>query len=112
MNRIVFLLVAVATVAGVDASRARGSGQANGEAAPIFGIKIYPGYRDWRLISVAYEEGNLNGLELCPVRGKRQSLWPSPILRPRPAPGLVPSVYGQELEKVRCHGWVAVRSIR
>jgi len=32
------------------------------EAAPIFGVTIPPGYRDWRLISVAHEEGNLNDL--------------------------------------------------
>ena len=32
------------------------------EADPIFGIKIPPGYRDWKLISVAHEEGNLNDL--------------------------------------------------
>ena len=66
------------------------------------------GYRNWSLISVAHEEGNLNDLravlgndvaikayregklpvprrhdhcparlELCPVGGKQQSLWPS-----------------------------------
>jgi hypothetical protein len=29
-------------------------------AAPIFVTKIPPGYRDWRLISVAREEGNLD----------------------------------------------------
>ena len=33
---------------------------AGGEASPIFVEKIPPGYRDWRLISVAHEEGNLN----------------------------------------------------
>ena len=32
------------------------------EATPIFGIKIYPGYRDWKLISVAHEEGKLTDL--------------------------------------------------
>ncbi len=32
------------------------------EAAPLFGITIPPGYRDWKLISVAHEEGNLNDL--------------------------------------------------
>jgi len=37
------------------------SGQANREVAPN-GVKIPPGYRDWRLISVAHEEGNLNDL--------------------------------------------------
>ncbi len=31
-------------------------------AAPIYGITIAPGYRDWKLISVAHEEGNLNDL--------------------------------------------------
>jgi hypothetical protein len=30
--------------------------------APIFDVKIPPGYRDWRLISVAHEEGNLNDI--------------------------------------------------
>ena len=62
MNRISLLLVAVATAAGVLVSVACASGRADGERAPIFGIKIYPGYRDWRLISVAHEEGNLNSL--------------------------------------------------
>ncbi len=28
--------------------------------APIFVTTIPPGYRDWKLISVAHEEGNLN----------------------------------------------------
>ena len=32
------------------------------QAAPIFGIKVPPGYRDWKLISVAHEAGNLNDL--------------------------------------------------
>src|SRR5580692_11375938 len=38
------------------------TGDATGEAAPLFGIKIPPGYRDWSVISVAHEEGNLNDL--------------------------------------------------
>lgn len=59
VRRIVFVLVAVATAAGWVASIAV-SGQADGEAAPIFGIKLPHGYRDWRLISVAHEEGDLN----------------------------------------------------
>ena len=62
MKRIAFLLVAVATVAGVVAFTARASGRADEDAVPIFGIKIPPGYRDWKLISVAHEEGNLNDL--------------------------------------------------
>jgi hypothetical protein len=55
-------LVAVAAMAGVFSSSAPSSGHADEEGAPIFGIKIPPGYRDWRLISVAHEEGNLNDL--------------------------------------------------
>ena len=62
MKWIAFLLIAVAAVAGVVSSSAPGSGNADEEAAPIFGIKIPPGYRDWKLISVAHEEGNLNDL--------------------------------------------------
>jgi len=62
MRRIVFLLVAVVALAGVVTYMAPASGQADGEAAPIFGVKIPSGYRDWRLISVAHEEGKLNDL--------------------------------------------------
>jgi Cytochrome P460 len=62
LKRIAFLLVAVATVAGIVAFTAPASGHTDGEAAPIFGVKIPPGYRDWRLISVAHEAGNLNDL--------------------------------------------------
>ena len=62
MSRIVFVLIAVMALAGAAAYIAPASGQADGEAAPIFGIKIPSGYRDWRLISVAHEEGNLNDI--------------------------------------------------
>src|SRR5262245_11769039 len=62
MRRIACLLVAVAALASVVAYMTAASGQADREAAPIFGIKVPPGYRDWRLISVAHEEGNLNDL--------------------------------------------------
>lgn len=60
MKRIAFLAVAIATVVGVNVFTAPDAGNAGDEAAPIFGIKIPPGYRDWKLISVAHEEGNLN----------------------------------------------------
>jgi hypothetical protein len=62
LKRIAFLLFAVAAVAGVVSFTAPASGHTDGEVAPIFGIKIPPGYRDWKLISVAHEEGNLNDL--------------------------------------------------
>jgi hypothetical protein len=57
MKLIAFSLVGVAALAGVVAFTAPG---ANQEGAPIFVTNIPPGYRDWRLISVAHEEGNLH----------------------------------------------------
>jgi hypothetical protein len=62
MRRKTFLLIVVAIVVGVVAYKSPASGQTDGEAAPIFVTEIPPGYRDWRLISVAHEEGNLNSL--------------------------------------------------
>ena len=52
MKRIAFLMVAVATLAGVVAFTAPASGHADEEAAPIYGVKIPAGYRDWKLIAV------------------------------------------------------------
>jgi len=60
MRRIAFLLVGVATMAGLVSFTASGTRHADDGAAPIFVTQIPPGYRDWRLISVAHEEGNLN----------------------------------------------------
>jgi hypothetical protein len=62
MRQIAFLLVAVAMVASIVAYMPPAFGQTHGEPAPIFVTKIPPGYRDFRLISVAHEEGNLNSL--------------------------------------------------
>jgi hypothetical protein len=59
MKRIAFWVVAVASVVG---STATTSGSADNEAAPIFGVTIPPGYRDWQLISVTHEEGDFNQL--------------------------------------------------
>jgi hypothetical protein len=61
MKRIAFLLIAVAALARVVAFTAPASGNTD-EEAPIFGITIPPGYRDWKLISVAHEEGNNNDI--------------------------------------------------
>src|SRR5918994_1366821 len=62
MRRIAFVLVAVAALAGVVANMAPASARAGEEATPIFVDKIPHGYRDWRLISVAREEGELNDI--------------------------------------------------
>jgi hypothetical protein len=62
MKRIAFSLVAVAILAGMIADTAPASGHADGETAPNFVTTIPPGYRDWRLISVAREEGSLDDI--------------------------------------------------
>jgi hypothetical protein len=53
MRGITYLLGAVVALTVVVVYKAHPSGHSDGEAAPIFGVKIPPGYRDWRLISVA-----------------------------------------------------------
>ena len=62
MKRITMLLLAVAFLAGVVAFTAFASPHADREGAPIFVTTIPPGYRNWTLISVAREEGNLNDI--------------------------------------------------
>ena len=63
MKRITLLIIAFGTLAGVIAFKARASRHsATQEAAPIFVTEIPPGYRDWKLVSVAHEEGQLNDI--------------------------------------------------
>jgi hypothetical protein len=62
MARFAFLLVIVAALVGVIAFTAPASGRADQGATPTFLTEIPSGYRDWRAISVAHEEGNLNSL--------------------------------------------------
>ncbi|MEI9983353.1 MAG: cytochrome P460 family protein [Aliidongia sp.] len=52
MKRIIFALVGFGALAGAAAVTAPTFGESDGEAAPIYGIKIPQGFRDWRLISV------------------------------------------------------------
>jgi hypothetical protein len=98
MRGIAFSLVAVAAVAGVVVCMAQASGQADGEAAPIFGVKIPPAYRDWRLISVAHEAGNNNDLRAIlgndtAIKAYREEKLPFPdgTIIVRLAWGYVPS---------------------
>lgn len=64
IKRVGFFLIAVAALTGVDAFTVPASGRADDEADPVFGMKVYPGYRDWRFISVAREDGNLNDIRV------------------------------------------------
>src|SRR5262247_4131704 len=83
MRRMVFVLLAGVALAGVVASMAPAPGQADGAAAPVFGVTIPPGYRDWRLISVAHEEGNLNDIRAIlgndvAIKASREGTLPYP----------------------------------
>jgi Cytochrome P460 len=62
MKGFAYLLVAAVAMTGVVVYMAHASGRSDEDADPVFGIKIPSGYRDWKLISVAHEEGNLNDL--------------------------------------------------
>jgi hypothetical protein len=62
MNRIAVLLVAVGTLATVAIWTFPSSGYAAGQDAPVFVTAIPSGYRDWRLVSVAREEGELDDI--------------------------------------------------
>ena len=63
MKRITFLLVAVATLAGVAGFTSTMSRRATAqEATPIFVTTVPSGYRDWRVVSVAHEAGDLNDI--------------------------------------------------
>ncbi len=83
MKWITLSLVTAAIVAGIVAFTAAMSGHADDEATPLFGIKIPPGYRDWRLVSVAHEAGELNDIRAilgndAAIRAYREGKLPFP----------------------------------
>jgi Cytochrome P460 len=55
-------MVGVVMTASLVASLPFASGRADDDSSPIYGVKIPQGYRDWKLISVAHEEGDLDDL--------------------------------------------------
>ena len=141
MKGFAYLLVAVVAMTGVVVYMAHASGRSDEDADPIFGIKIPPGYRDWKLISVAHEEGNLNDLRALlgndlAIKAYREGKLPFPdgTIIARLAWSYVPSeennkvfwpcpivrarsrdersVYGQGLEKICRNRWLGVCSIQ
>jgi hypothetical protein len=62
MKPIAILFAALATGGAIFSFTSRASGQSGQNATPIFVTQIPDGYRDWRLISVAHEEGDLNDI--------------------------------------------------
>jgi hypothetical protein len=83
MRVFAYLFVVLVALIGVLGYAARAFGEADGEAAPIFGIKVPPGYRDWTVISVAHEAGNNNDLRAvlgndAAVKAYREGKLPFP----------------------------------
>jgi Cytochrome P460 len=83
MKRIAVLLVAVVTLAGAVGGIAPSSQDADEDAASISAGKLPGGYRDWRLISVAHEEGQLNDIRAVlgndvAIKAYRESKLPFP----------------------------------
>jgi hypothetical protein len=62
MKRIMLLLVAVVILAGILEFTPHAYLHADDSGASIFVTKIPPGYRDWKLISISHEAGNLNSI--------------------------------------------------
>jgi Cytochrome P460 len=82
MNRSTSLLVAAATLASVVAFTATAR-DADENSGPIFVTKIPAGYRDWRLISVAREEGTLDDIRAIlgndkAIKSSREGKLPFP----------------------------------
>ena len=62
LKRITLAMGAIVILAIAVAFLALASGHAGENSAPVFVKEIPPGYRDWKLISVAHEEGTLNDI--------------------------------------------------
>ena len=56
--------VTAAAVRNATVVQAQTTPNPDEETAPIYGVKIPPGYRDWKVISVAHEAGNNNDLRV------------------------------------------------
>ena len=61
MRRIVCVTVAVMALAGIIVYRAPASRHDEGEASPIYGVRIPPGYRDWKVIAVTQLQAGNKG---------------------------------------------------
>jgi Cytochrome P460 len=76
------LVAAVALISGISYMSLRPA-QAEGAGAPVFDVKMPTDYRDWRLVSVAHEEGNLNDLRAIlgndiAIKAYREGRFPFP----------------------------------
>ena len=83
MKWIALSLVIVASVAVIAALTPSTSGQTGQNAAPVWVTKMPAGYRDWKWISSAHEEGNLNSIGAVlgndvAIKAYREKTFPFP----------------------------------
>ena len=83
MRRPLLLVLAAAALAQAPAGSVPASAQTAGQVAPLSGLSIPTGYRDWPLISVAREEGTLDDIRAIlgndiAVRAAREGTLPFP----------------------------------
>jgi hypothetical protein len=83
MRKTPILASFAALVAFAGAAAAVSPAGAPYDSAKIFGGRLPPGYRDWRLVSVAHEAGSLNDLRAVlgngiAIRAYRQGSTPFP----------------------------------
>jgi hypothetical protein len=83
MKWIALSLVIVASVAVIAALTPSTSGQTGQNAAPVWVTKMPAGYRDWKWISSAHEEGNLNSIGAVlgndvAIKAYREKAFPFP----------------------------------
>ena len=64
MKRFVGSVIGAATIAAMVAYMVPASGQGSGEAAPVFGVKIPKGYRDWKVITAAQVGQPVNDIRI------------------------------------------------
>ena len=84
MKQIKYMLIAIGVLsAGLICTSLVPAAPAGGAAVPVFDVEIPAGYRDWKLVSVAHEAGNLNDLRAVlgndiAVKAYREGTLPFP----------------------------------
>jgi hypothetical protein len=83
MKRIGYMLVAVVALTGAVGYLRLAPARADRAAEPILGGTLPTGYRDWRLISVAHEEGKQNDIRAIlgndiAIKANREGKFPFP----------------------------------
>jgi hypothetical protein len=98
MKQIAFFLLAATIFVSVVAFTASASRRADEQADAVFVKEIPPGYRDWKVVSVAHEAGDLNDIRAVlgndiAIKAYREGTLPFPegAIVGRIAWGYVPS---------------------